>query len=94
MRPGAVLTPSTSTGQLEDLKERKAIMIESNKVMVTMADFYGWVLVLSDVENLPGYGLKTHMCTRTHTHTPLITLKAKSGAREKFLGMYSSDYMH
>ena len=50
MRAGAVLAPSTNIGQLEDLKERKAIMIESNKVMVMVADFYGLVLVLSDVE--------------------------------------------
>lgn len=45
VRTGNMLAPSTNAAQLEDSKERKAIMIESNKAMVTKADFCNGILI-------------------------------------------------
>ena len=59
-----------STIWLDDLKEIKATIIESNKVMVMMADFYTSILrgpCFIRHYNLPGY--MDFTCTHTHTHT-------------------------
>ena len=40
MKTGSIPALATNTAQLEDLKERKAIIIESETVIATMADFY------------------------------------------------------
>lgn len=46
MRTGNTPVPATNKAQLEDLKERKAIITESDKVMATTADFYTSIPVL------------------------------------------------
>ena len=79
-------SPPISTW-LEDLKGIKAIIIESNKVMVMMADFYTSILrgpcFIRHYKPTRIYGL--HMHTHAHTHISLITLKAKSGGQDRLL---------
>ena len=83
-----------STIWLEDLKEIKATIIESNKVMVMIADFYTSILrgpcFIRHYKPTRIYGLHMH----THTHISLITLKAKSGGRDSVLIVWSSGRIH
>ena len=89
-------SPPISTIWLEDLKEIKATIMESNKVVVMMADFYTSILrgpcFIRHYKSTRIYGL--HMHTHTHTHISLITLKAKSGGQDRVLIVWSSDHIH